>query len=170
MLRRYTFVDAPRITRKRNFPAHRTSNLRTGWRSAALLLLPFAIAGCGNPTPSVVSARSIQVGTDLAAEQVINRHLEADPRTLDPSLVTDVVGQIVARRSVRGPDYLSEDGSVPSPAWPPPGRPARTARPGRFICGKTRAGPMASRSLRKILFMPGGAKWTRQPAPNTRRL
>lgn len=65
------------------------------FHTTVLAILPFALIACGSKEGPSLSARAVQVGTDLAADQVLNRHLEADPRTLDPSLVTDVVGQHV---------------------------------------------------------------------------
>jgi len=59
-----------------------------------------------------INARAIQVTSDLSTEQVLTRHLEADPRTLDPSLVTDVVGEHVDDDLFEGLLTLSEDGQT----------------------------------------------------------
>jgi oligopeptide transport system substrate-binding protein len=82
-----------------------------------LFVLVLASASCANQEHTVTSARAIQVSSELASEQVLNRHLEADPRTLDPSLVTDVVGQRILDDLCEGLVTLSQDGrSVPGVA------------------------------------------------------
>ena len=95
----------------------RRSHLRRSCYFAALLALSLYLAACGNQGPSIVSAREIHVASDLAPEQVLNRHLEGDPRTLDPSLITDVVGQRVYDDLFEGLVVLSEEGhTVPGVA------------------------------------------------------
>jgi oligopeptide transport system substrate-binding protein len=82
-------------------------------------LLPalLCLISCAKQQQSSPTARAIQVSSDLAAEQVLNRHLEADPRSLDPSLVTDVVGQHVIDDLFEGLVTLGEDGhTVPGVA------------------------------------------------------
>ena len=84
---------------------------------AALLVMPFLLASCGNSSHVSASARAIDVSTTLAEEQILNRHLEADPRTLDPSLMTDVVGQRVGDDLYEGLVTLDEAGhTVPGVA------------------------------------------------------
>lgn len=88
----------------------RSSKLRLWSCLASLIALPFFLAGCVNQGSSTVSARTIQVSSELAPEQVLNRHSEGDPRTLDPSLVTDVVGQRVDDDLFEGLVTLDEAG------------------------------------------------------------
>lgn len=110
-------LDKPRISRKRMCPANRGRNLRSCWCLAALFALPLFLIACGDHQPSTVSAREIQVSSDLAPEQILNRHVEGDPRSLDPSLVTDSVGQRVLDDLFEGLITLSEDGhTVPGVA------------------------------------------------------
>ena len=78
--------------------------------SSSLLLFPLGCAKPENTTP--VAAQTIQLGSDLAPDQVLNRHLETDPRTLDPSLSEDVVGQIVLEDLFEGLTTVAMDGSV----------------------------------------------------------
>jgi oligopeptide transport system substrate-binding protein len=79
---------------------------------AVLLALPFCLVACANQEQKSVSARAIQVSSDFASDQVLNRHLEADPRTLDPSLMSDVVGQIVLDDLFVGLVSLDEQGNT----------------------------------------------------------
>ena len=80
---------------------------------AALILAPLFLFGCTKGGgSSILAAPVIQVGTELAADQVINRHLEDDPRTLDPSLAEDVVGQFVIEDLFEGLTTIAEDGSI----------------------------------------------------------
>src|SRR5579872_7115442 len=76
----------PRIT---GVPWRRRS--RSALFLAALISAPLFLFGCTNSGGTIHAAQTIQVGTELAADQVLNRHLEDDPRTLDPSLTEDVV-------------------------------------------------------------------------------
>ena len=73
---------------------------------------------------------------------MLNRHLEADPRTLDPSLATDVVGFDVLEDLFEGLVTLRRR-TERFPAWRLRGTPAPTARPGHFTCEKKRNGPTA---------------------------
>jgi oligopeptide transport system substrate-binding protein len=79
---------------------------------APLILAPLLISGCTNTGGALHTAQTIQVGTELASEQVFNRQLEGDPRTLDPALTTDVVGQFVVEDLFEGLTTIAEDGSV----------------------------------------------------------
>ena len=90
--------------------AGRAHCLRSCWHLSFLFLIPFCLLACGNQEHVSASARAIQVGSDLASEQILNRHLEADPRTLDPSLVTDVVGEHVLDDLFEGLVTLDEEG------------------------------------------------------------
>jgi oligopeptide transport system substrate-binding protein len=102
--------------------ARRQEQVNRRWRSpfaglwlAALLssLLLFSL-GCANPenVTHVAAAQTIQVGSELAPDQVINRQLETDPRTLDPSLSQDVVGFIVLQDLFEGLTTVAMDGST----------------------------------------------------------
>jgi oligopeptide transport system substrate-binding protein len=78
--------------------------------SSSLLLFSL---GCAKPQEAApVAAQAITVSSDLAPDQVINRHLETDPRTLDPSLSEDVVGQIVLEDLFEGLTTVAIDGSI----------------------------------------------------------
>ncbi len=68
--------------------------------------------GCTNGGGTIQAAQAIQVGTELAADQVINRHLEDDPRSLDPSLAEDVVGGFVLEDLFEGLTTIGQDGST----------------------------------------------------------
>jgi oligopeptide transport system substrate-binding protein len=81
------------------------------------MLLSLCLVACGKQEHRSANARTIQVSTDLASEQILNRHLGADPRTLDPSLATDVVSQRVLDDLFEGLVTLGEDGrTVPGVA------------------------------------------------------
>ena len=79
---------------------------------AILLALPLWLVACGNKEDVSANAHAIHVTSDLAPEQVLNRHLGADPRTLDSSLATDLVSQIVLDDLFEGLVTLSEDGRI----------------------------------------------------------
>jgi oligopeptide transport system substrate-binding protein len=70
-----------------------------------------ALSACGNRTPAV-KAPAITVGTRLAVEQVVDRGLDAMPRTLDPSLSVDTTGQDVIGDLFEGLTTLSMTGKV----------------------------------------------------------
>ncbi len=75
------------------------------------MLVAASLAACstgGTDTPIT----SIKVGTQLAAQQVLNRGLDAMPRTLDPSLSTDVPGQQIIDDLFEGLTTLDEKGNV----------------------------------------------------------
>jgi oligopeptide transport system substrate-binding protein len=76
---------------------------------AALLLF---IAACANQqSPAIAAPQSITVSSELAPEQIISRHLYTDPRSLDPSLATAVVDQIVLQDLFEGLVTLAKDGT-----------------------------------------------------------
>jgi oligopeptide transport system substrate-binding protein len=77
---------------------------------AVLFAIPFCLLACGNQKQPSASARAIQVSSELAPEQILNRHLEADPRSIDPSLATDVMSQHVLDDLFEGLVTLGEDG------------------------------------------------------------
>jgi len=82
------------------------------WCLLVLFVISVYLLSCGNQTHLSTGARAIQVSSDLASEQVLNRHLGADPRTLDPTLATDVVSQRVLDDLFEGLVTLSEDGQT----------------------------------------------------------
>jgi oligopeptide transport system substrate-binding protein len=91
--------------------------VRPRWYLALPLAVPFCLLACGNSSHVSASARAIDVSNTLADDQVINRALEADPRSLDPSLMTDVVGQHVCDDQFEGLVTLDEAGhTVPGVA------------------------------------------------------
>ena len=85
--------------------------------ATTLLALCLFLAACSNQENGAIGARAIQVGTELASEQVLNRHLGADPRSIDPSLATEVVGAMILDDIGEGLVTLSADGrTVPGVA------------------------------------------------------
>ena len=87
-------------------------SLRAALFLAAPMVAPLFLFGCTKSGGTSMAAPAIQVSTDLAADQVINRHLEADPRTLDPSLSEDVPGAIVLVDLFEGLTTSAIDGSI----------------------------------------------------------
>lgn len=80
--------------------------------TAVLLIFSLSLVSCGKQEQLSASARTIHISSDLASEQILNRHLGADPRTLDPSLATDVVSQRVLDDLFEGLVTLGEDGQT----------------------------------------------------------
>lgn len=93
-------------------PREHSHNPRRRWCLPVLLAIPFWLLACGQQQHVSANAREIQVGSDLASEQILNRHLEGDPRTLDPSLSTEAVGQRVIDDLFEGLVTLNEDGQT----------------------------------------------------------
>jgi oligopeptide transport system substrate-binding protein len=81
---------------------------------AALLLAAGLLAGCGGDATggAVPAAAPIRVGTRLAGDQVLKRGLDAMPRSLDPTLLTDVPAQKVIDDLFEGLTALGLDGSM----------------------------------------------------------
>jgi oligopeptide transport system substrate-binding protein len=104
--------DISWILPKRICAGDRRRDLRGRWLLAVLFATPFCLLACGNQTHVSANARAIEVSTTLADEQVLNRHLEGDPRSLDPSLLTDEVGQFVLDDIFEGLVTLGEDGHI----------------------------------------------------------
>jgi oligopeptide transport system substrate-binding protein len=89
------------------------ANLRPKILCSALATLLLFLTACANQqSPALAPAPAITVSSELATDQVINRHLEADPRSLDPSLAEAVVDQIVLQDLFEGLVTLAEDGST----------------------------------------------------------
>jgi len=82
----------------------------------ALLSLALLLAGCGDRSagPRGQAPTSIKVGTAVAADQTVTRSLRDMPRTLDPSLLTDVYAQYLTDDLFEGLTTLGADGS-PAP-------------------------------------------------------
>jgi len=80
-------------------------------RLIGTLLVGLALAGCGE-NGSLISAPQIEVGTALASQQVVDRQIGASPRTLDPSLATDVASQHVLDDLFEGLVTLNEAGDI----------------------------------------------------------
>jgi oligopeptide transport system substrate-binding protein len=109
--------DDSRILPRRICTPDRGRKLHRRWCLAVLFAIPFCLFACGNQKPASTTARAIQVSSDLAAEQILNRHVEGDPRTLDPSLSTESVGQRVLDDLFEGLVTLDEAGhTVPGVA------------------------------------------------------
>jgi oligopeptide transport system substrate-binding protein len=83
----------------------------TPLRVAGAILLVLFLAACGSPDQSGAAGAAIQVSTELAAQQVLNRQILADPQTLDPSLLMGVPGQHVLDDLFEGLVGVGEDGS-----------------------------------------------------------
>jgi oligopeptide transport system substrate-binding protein len=80
--------------------------------AAMLLLLASFLASCGGPVEELTVSQKISVGTEMAADQVLNRGIGADPRTLDPLLATDVVGFDVLEDLFEGLVTMDEEGQT----------------------------------------------------------
>ncbi len=80
-------------------------------RLIGTLLVGLALTGCGG-NGSLISAPQIEVGTALASQQVLDRQIGASPRTLDPSLATDVASQHVLDDLFEGLVTLNEAGDI----------------------------------------------------------
>jgi len=101
-------------------PARRPARANRRWRNpsgalalialSAPLLFPFGCASPDNVTH--VAAQTIQVSSELAPDQVISRHLEADPRSLDPTLSLDIPGSIVLEDLFEGLVGVGIDGNT----------------------------------------------------------
>jgi oligopeptide transport system substrate-binding protein len=101
--------------RPRSMADYRCGSVTRLWAAAlpVLLFIVLFVGGCASQGSSIgTKNQTIRVGTDLAAEQVLNHHLEADPRTLDPTLSEDVVGQIVLQDLFEGLTTEGMDGST----------------------------------------------------------
>src|SRR5580692_11491647 len=61
-----------------------------------LALAAMLLAACTGGNPDTPAPSSIQVGTTLASDQSLTRALLGMPRSLDPTLLTDVDAQDVA--------------------------------------------------------------------------
>jgi oligopeptide transport system substrate-binding protein len=87
---------------------------------AAVPLAAVLIAACGDERQGpdhLPPVSSIHVGTGLAADQTLRRALDAMPRSLDPSLLTDVDAQKVTDDLFEGLTALGLDGrTVPGVA------------------------------------------------------
>jgi oligopeptide transport system substrate-binding protein len=75
---------------------------------ASLLLL----AACSPSADSVTAPANIRVGTTLATDQTLRRAVDQMPRTLDPTLLTDIPAQHITDDLFEGLTTLAQDGSV----------------------------------------------------------
>jgi oligopeptide transport system substrate-binding protein len=83
--------------------------------AVALPLAAAVIAGCDGARQGpdeVPTVSTIRVGTTLAADQTLRRALDAMPRSLDPSLLTDVDAQKVTDDLFEGLTAVGIDGGV----------------------------------------------------------
>ena len=90
---------------------HQTLGCRAELAPLATLL--FFLSACASQQgATLTSAQAITVSSELAPDQILNRHLEADPRTIDPSLATAVVDQIICSIEdlLKGIVTLAKDG------------------------------------------------------------
>jgi len=97
--------------------------IRAGVRLVGLAVgIAALLGGCGDRAdgPQRRAPASIKLGTALAADQTVTRSLRDMPRTLDPSLLTDVYAQYVVDDLFEGLTVLGADGN-PAPgvasAW-----------------------------------------------------
>src|SRR5277367_679275 len=93
----------------------RVAACRYDWAKLLAASLPILLfmVGCANQGGAInPAAQTIHVGTELAADQAINRHLYADPPTLDPALSVDVYGQMVLEDMFEGLTTVGMDGST----------------------------------------------------------
>ncbi len=92
-----------------------STRIRAG-RLPAGALLSFAtlLAACGEQSsaPQGTAPAAITVGTALAADQTVTRSVVDMPRTLDPSLLTDIYGQDITDDLFEGLTTLGADGRM----------------------------------------------------------
>lgn len=84
-------------------------------RPSSALLILFALAGCDGQPPEkkpATAPAAIQVGTGLAAEQVLSRTIDTAPPALDPSLISDIPSQHVLDDLFEGLTVIQLDGHV----------------------------------------------------------
>jgi oligopeptide transport system substrate-binding protein len=79
-----------------------------------LLAATFIVAagGCGRHDGGRARAAPIEVGQGLAAQQVLRRQITSSPRSLDPSIATDVPAQLVLEELFEGLTTLDEAGET----------------------------------------------------------
>ncbi len=84
----------------------------------AVALSAIEVAGCGAATQSrVPAAPDIRVGSELAKEQTLIRSIDSVPRTIDPSLMTDVSSFPIGDDLFEGLTTIGPDGrAVPGVA------------------------------------------------------
>jgi oligopeptide transport system substrate-binding protein len=86
----------------------------SGLLVSALLSCATVLAACGEQSsaPQRTAPAAVTVGTALAADQTVTRSLVDMPRTLDPSLLTDIYGQDVIDDLFEGLTTLGADGRM----------------------------------------------------------
>ena len=77
-----------------------------------LLLAAVLLSACQQHDPGAPAAPTVHVSSALAADQTLVRALDAMPRTLDPSLLTDIPAQHVTDDLFEGLTSLAVDGTV----------------------------------------------------------
>ncbi len=111
-LSRVPLSGAGRV-RRRARASFQWPDLFSTLRCAALSWALLVSLGCANSENAThVSAQTIEVGSNLAPDQVISRHLEADPRSLDPTLSLDIPGSIVLEDLFEGLVGVGIDGNT----------------------------------------------------------
>src|SRR3974390_1297111 len=86
------------------------TSLSTSAVAVGLLLLASFLISCGTPTETPTVTQKISVGSELAAEQLLNRQVPAAPRTLDLSLATDAYAIDVLTDVFEGLVAINEEG------------------------------------------------------------
>jgi len=83
-------------------------------RLGAIVFGAALLAACGGEPQGagVQAASAIRVGTALAADQTLHRAIDSMPRSLDPSILTDVPAQKVTDDVFEGLTALGLDGST----------------------------------------------------------
>jgi len=77
-----------------------------------LLMASLLLAACGQSVDSTTAPSAIRVGTRLAADQTLRRAVDQMPRTLDPTLLTDIPAQHITDDLFEGLTTLALDGGV----------------------------------------------------------
>ena len=81
-----------------------------------------------------------------------------EPQSLDPHIATGVPEhKIIMCPDGRPGTTRTAKPLSPDPAWPSPGRSAKTAESIPFTCGTMPAGPMATHTMPMTMSGPGGA-------------
>ena len=106
-----------RILPQRTRVPDRAQSVLWRWCLLVLFATTLGLAACGKEQKVSASPREVHVNSELAADQILNRHLEGDPRSIDPSLITDEVGQRVLDDLFEGLVTLDQNGhTVPGVA------------------------------------------------------
>ncbi len=136
---------------------------RSGKLCCALLAVPLLLlTACANQQgPGIVAAQTITVSSELATDQVINRHLEADPRSarsLPSPRPASVKARIVLQDMFEGHRHPHQRMAARFPVPLRPGKPAATGKPGPSTSAKAHDGQTARPSQPMISSTLGNAK------------